>query len=281
MCLTEASQGCPDWPACYGRLLPPPRLDSILEYTHRVMAGLTSLLILGSAIAGQRRYRAIRWLSRPPAIALAFLLAVVVFGAMAVLRGLPPGLAALDLGAALVVQALVVTAAVVAVARHKSPTLPDHLSLDSRLARLALWTVVATWIVLVSGVLVAGSASPMRCLGWPLYGGRLDLAGVRTWLQGARAIAGWATVLLVAVVVIQAWRGQPPESGQRAVRRVATVLAVLLAAELLTGALLVLAGPALLLQVAHVALTAALWAALVALLVVAGMHALPADKASP
>ncbi|MGD9144175.1 MAG: protoheme IX farnesyltransferase, partial [Anaerolineae bacterium] len=117
--MTGASRGCPDWPGCYGQLVPPMRLDSILEYAHRVMAALTSLFIVASAIAGWRKAGSIRWVSRPPVIAVALLLAVIIFGAMVVLRGLEPGLAALDLGSALGVLALMLTATVVAFVRHR------------------------------------------------------------------------------------------------------------------------------------------------------------------
>ena len=41
------------------------RLDSILEYTHRVMAALTSLFIVASALLGRRNARSVRWVSRP------------------------------------------------------------------------------------------------------------------------------------------------------------------------------------------------------------------------
>ncbi|HSJ54994.1 MAG TPA: COX15/CtaA family protein [Anaerolineae bacterium] len=281
VCVTDSSRGCPDWPACYGRLLPPLRLNSILEYTHRVVAALTSLFIVASAVVAWQRYRAIRWLSRPLAIAIVFLLAVVVFGALVVLRGLEPALAALDLGSALLVQALVVTAAAVAFARHRNPALPDRLSFDSTLARLALWALVAVWIVLVSGVLVAASGSAVRCLSWPLYGAAQHLAvnPAREWLHGARRLAGGLAGILVVAVAVQAWRVQ---HGQRAIRRTATVMGVLFVAEVVVGGLLVVGGSALLLEVVYVSLAAALWALLAALLVLAGLPSpAPASEHEP
>ena len=78
-----------------------------------------------------------------PVIAVAFLLAVIIFGALVVLRGLEPGLAALDLGSALAVLALMLAATVVAFARQQDPALPDRLVFRTALARLTLWTLVA------------------------------------------------------------------------------------------------------------------------------------------
>jgi heme a synthase len=268
VCITDSSRGCPDWPACYGRLVPPLRVDSILEYTHRVLAALTSTLIVASAIAGWRRARAVRWVSWPPLLAIAFLIAVSIFGAMVVLRGLEPGLAAVDLGSALTVLALMVAATVVAFARRQDPGLPDGPALHNPLARLALGTLILVFVVLVSGVLVAASGSPLRCLGWPLYGGAWPVAEGRQWLQvarGALAVVAGASVLAVAV---QAWRGRP---GLGAIQLIATAAGLFFLAEAVVGALMVLYEPALALQVIHAALAAALWASLVALAVWAGL----------
>lgn len=244
------------------------RLDSILEYSHRVLAALTSLLIVVSAITGWRTYRSIRWVSWPPVIAVAFLVAVIVLGAMVVLRGLAPGLAALDLGSALLVLALMVSATVVAFARRSNPDLIDRLAFHSSFAKLTLWTLVTVFLVLVSGVLVAESGSIVRCLGWPLYGGQLDLTATRGWLQLARLLLAGVACILVLAVVVRAWSGR---AGPGATRRAATVAGVLLAVEIVVGAIMLLFGTGVVLQVISVAVAAAFWTSLVALVVLAGL----------
>jgi cytochrome c oxidase assembly protein subunit 15 len=265
VCVTDSSRGCPDWPACYGQLLPPMRIDSILEYTHRVMAALTSLLIVASAVVGWLKSRSVRWVAWPPLIAVFFLLTVSAFGAMVVLRGLEPGLAALDLGSALAVLGLMTAATVVAFARHRNPALPDRLSLDTSFARLALWTLLAVFVVLVSGVLVAASGSPMRCLGWPLYAGDWPVAEGRQWLLLARrGLAILASFLIVAVAV-QAWR----RAG--ATRVTAIVVGAWFVMEMIVGLLMALYGSPIFLRIAHAAVAAALWASLVVLVVLTGL----------
>ena len=268
VCVTESGQGCPDWPGCYGRIIPPLRVDAIIEYTHRLIAALTTPFIIAGAILGWWRYRSIRWVSRPQMLAVGLLLVVSVFGAFAVLRGLPPGLAAIDLGSALMVLALVLVATVVAFSRRDNPALPDRLSFRSSYARLALWTLATVFVVLVSGVLVAESGSMVRCLGWPLYSGRLVPGDLRAWLQMARGlIAGVASILVVAVV-IQAWRTLHNHPG---VQRVATATGVAALLETLVGALILARSATTLLLVVYVAAAAALWGLLVILVVLAGL----------
>ena len=132
VCATESGAGCPDWPGCYGRIVPPPQVNAVIEYTHRFVAALTTPLILAAAWVSWRRTRTIRWLVRPLLVAIPFLFAVIVFGAFAVLTGLPRLVAVLDLGSALITSALVLTAAVVAFTRHADPALPDRFSAQER-----------------------------------------------------------------------------------------------------------------------------------------------------
>lgn len=88
----------------------------------------------------------------------------------------------LDLGSALVVLALMLTAVVAAFARQANPALADRLSCRSPFARLTLWTLGAVFITLDSAVLVASSGSLTRCLGWPLYSQPLLAVDPRSWL---------------------------------------------------------------------------------------------------
>lgn len=268
VCVTDASRGCPDWPACYGQLLPPLRVDSILEYAHRVLAALTSLSIVAAAILGWRRARGVRWVRWPPVLAVGFLIIVIILGAMVVLRGLEPGLAAVDLGSALVVQGLMVAAALVAAARRRQPAGLDRLAWNSPFARLAMWTLVAVFVVLVSAVLVADEGSLVRCLGWPLVSARWLRGDLRGWLQAARWLLSLGAGLLVVALVVQAWRTQPHHP---TVRRAATATGLVLLAEALLSALLPLVEFALPLLVPYVALAAALWALLVIVVVQAGV----------
>ena len=269
VCVTASGQGCPDWPGCFGAIIPPMKSGAIIEYLHRFIAGLTSPFIIAAAIVGWRNSRAIRWVSHPPVIAIGFLIAVIVFGAFAVLTGLPPGLAVLDLGSALIVLALMVTATIVALARRANPALKDQLAFHSPFAKLTLWTVCAVFLVLVSAVLVAESGSLTRCFGWPLYNESMNLVDLRGWLLLARRlVAGIASIMILAIVA-QAWRTQ---RGNPPVLRAAMLVGVFFLLEIFVGVLMLISGFAVFLLVIYVAAATALWVRLIVLVALVGLE---------
>lgn len=54
---TGSGLACPDWPLCYGSVAPPLKMDIWFEWGHRLLGGVSGLLILISAIAVWKNYR--------------------------------------------------------------------------------------------------------------------------------------------------------------------------------------------------------------------------------
>ncbi|HVP20603.1 MAG TPA: heme o synthase [Anaerolineaceae bacterium] len=266
--VTESGLGCPDWPTCYGQLIPPLRLDSLIEYIHRLIAALTTPFILASAIVGWWKYRAIKWVSRPPLIALIFLAIEIGLGAITVLTELPPEIVAIHLGTALTVLALMLTATVTAFSRRQNPDLPDRLSFRSPFARTTLWTLGAVFVVLVSGAVVAGSDSTRACAGWPLCNGMLFPIDIHQWIHMIHRFIVGISSILVLVVVVRAWRSQ---RSQTAILPAATLMGLLYLAQAFVGALKTTRDFPVFLLALHVATAAAVWAATVILVVVTGL----------
>jgi len=262
VCITDASQGCPDWPACHGRLVPPAQMDSILEWSHRVASPLTLPWIVVAAVIGWRRHRAVPWIGRSALGAIACILIVVVFGAIAVLAHLPRGWAAADLGTALLSLALMVVAATVLSTRFDDPAPSPHLSLRGGLTRLALASTASVFAVIVAGVLVARPGSVVRCLGWPTWTDLAAPVDVFDWLGlGRLALAGLAT-LLVALTALRAWR--VPSTP---LRINATAAAVLLIAATVAANLYPSPDEGVFVPMANMFFSGWLWMALVAVTV--------------
>ena len=268
LCVTQSIRGCPDWPGCFGKLIPPLETSPILEFTHRLLAASSGLLILASAIAGLARARGLRWIVIPPLAACVLVVEVSYFGALAVLRGLAPGWAAVDLGSALLVVALMVTAATVARARQFRPDLPDRLTFGSPFARLVLATIAVVYAVLMSGVLVAGKNSISACLGWPVYSPRLYQLDSHGVVNIFRLILSVVGIVLIVATLVQVWRSR--RSRPAVFRTARWVLAAFLL-EALVQALLLAFGFKVSLLVAYTVTAAVFWALLIALGVSAGL----------
>lgn len=265
--VTESGLGCPDWPTCYGKLIPPLRMDAILEYLHRLIASLASPFILLAAGIAFRRYRHIRWLTRPLLAAVALLGFEVALGAVTVLRETPPEIVAAHFATALTILALVLMAAVVAFFRYHDPS-AERLTFPSPFGRLTLATLLAVFVALISGALVTGSGSTYACGGWPLCNGELFPATSAGWVHMThRFIVGLAGVLMVAMF-LRAWRTQYT---QTAILSAATLATVLFFAQAFVGALKTMRGFPVFLLGLHVTTAAAAWTALVILATLVGL----------
>jgi len=57
--LTGSGLGCPDWPKCYGRTVPPLEFHAVIEYGNRIITGFVGLAVIAAAALAffRRPYR--------------------------------------------------------------------------------------------------------------------------------------------------------------------------------------------------------------------------------
>jgi len=227
--LTRVTVGgsCPDWPTCYGSWTAPIQSSAMLEYIHRVATALAGMLGLTALIWSWRHYRNSRL------IFWSLLLSVFAFGAeiavsaVGVLGLLPVALeSGLHLGLALMILGL----QLVAVSAAFQVEIPNRLLFRSPFSRLSLITLLAVFVLLISGTLVSVTGATAYCEGWPLC----DPQGVLGWLNLSHRVIVGVTSVLVAFLLVRAWQTQ---RSQPAVLVAATSTAVLLVAQALMGAI--------------------------------------------
>ncbi len=90
--LTASGLGCPDWPKCYGRTVPPADLNAFIEYGNRIFTGFVGIMVIAACVLAFRR-RPYRWhLALFGALLPLGVIAQAALGALVVEHHLAPGL---------------------------------------------------------------------------------------------------------------------------------------------------------------------------------------------
>lgn len=158
-----AGLSCPDWPLCFGEVIPQFNFEVFLEWGHRVLAGLISVgfVVLGGWIfvnPVRRSLSGARW-----GFALVVLMTQIVLGGLTVLKQLAFWSVTLHLltGNLFLLSLLAVRASLA----------PSPLQASSAVRGLA-YAVVAMWFVQMAlGGLVSSNYAGLACTEWPTCNG--------------------------------------------------------------------------------------------------------------
>jgi cytochrome c oxidase assembly protein subunit 15 len=90
--LTGSGLGCPDWPKCYGRSVPPLDSHAVIEYGNRLLTGFVGIAVIAAAVLAFFRHP-YRWhLALFGALLPLGVIGQAILGALVVKHHLAPGL---------------------------------------------------------------------------------------------------------------------------------------------------------------------------------------------
>ncbi len=275
--VTGAGAACLDWPTCLGSFAPPQAESALLSYAHRALAALSVLLVGGSALLAWIHFRRQSWISRPIILAALLIIVQVLLSGAASLAGSwapfadtgPSWVSTLHLGLSLVIQSALLVGLVAAYASWRSDAGDAQLKMRFRtqFGRLSWVTFGMLFVLLVSGALVSGSGATAACSSWPLCTTELVSGDSAAWLNLLHRAIVAATGILMAALLVKAWRTQRSATP---ILVATTSAVVLFYSQALLGARLVEGYPAYLLGV-HTATAVAVWAALTIQVVFVGL----------
>ncbi len=208
------------------------------------------------------------WISIPLAATLPLMGFQAILAYNRSVVGSLPAFDPANLAVILVLQGLVTTAAVGALRPLRKSGLVSWAGFETSFARLTRWTLMTMFAALVSGALIPASGSASACATWPLCGGQIASMDSGSWIQLGHRLVVSLVAVQVAWLLVKAWTTQRA----RVVNLVlATAIAVLYLAQGLIGGLQVLRDDVLYLHSLHSATSAAIWVALVFLVVYTGL----------
>jgi heme A synthase len=245
--ITGSGMGCGDhWPLCNGHLFPPlDDIGTVIEWSHRLVAALVSILVLALAVygwwlrkgAGSTEQDAPR---KTAYAALGLLVLQVLLGAITVKLELPAWSVVLHLGTAMLLLATLLVAA-------SSPPVPLSIRRGGTIVLVSL-----AFVTVLFGALTANLGAAAACAGFPLCNGQVWItAGPLALIQWTHRLLAYALTVFVLVAAAR--------SGRRGMWGVAALVLL----QVALGAATVLLGLPGVLQAAHVAVGAAVWAGVI------------------
>lgn len=253
---SESGRGCgDDWPLCHGKFIPAYTLESLIEYSHRLISAGVGLLVLVTVIAS------FVWLSQwririGALIALAFTVVQAILGAMQVKNPQSDAILALHFGFALI--AFTMTWIVYrdvhqrwkAAQSYGNATRYAYIPQGGRgisdvrpslgLRLFVLFVTVYTYGVVYTGAYTSHTGSAAGCKGFPLCNGAWsDLSGMAAIAWGHR-LAAYGLVVLVLLLLGFIWKASRTD---RRLRKEGLLIFGLVCAQIGSGVLnLVLLG---------------------------------------
>ena len=264
-----AGSGFHGWPFCNGDVVPGLDLNTIIEYSHRTLAGIVGLMMISLAVLAWRRHRGNRALVRATVAAALLVLAQGLLGAATVENDLDERLVAAHLGLAMALLALTIY-----IWRACKPENVGAEPADGgpRFRPLAIVSSALAFCTIVAGGYMAGTQNYGRasyelgdgahhacgrefptCNGDFMPFGDTRLVDIHL----THRFFVYLTTLSVLTLIVLALRRRPSPG----VVRNAWIAAGILAAQLLVGALNVWLEEYEALIVLHLALGTLLWSA--------------------
>jgi protoheme IX farnesyltransferase len=263
---TGSGMGCPDWPFCYGQVVPPlGDFQAWAEWIHRLIAAVIGVLVLGIAVLAVLDHRDRASLLVPSIGAVALVGFQAWLGEETVRLGNSGPSVTAHLATALAVVGLLAFLLV----RAGYPARMASRGASQRFTLLAVFTAVAAYALLLFGSNVTSVDAALIFPDWPLMGGAVippfaDMPPATQLLAVTNALHRYVAVIvgiLLATTWLAAWRGQ---RGNRALFRLVTIAALLYPVQAVVGAFQIWTQLAPWTQTLHVALAAFIWVAAVA-----------------
>ena len=246
---TDSGLGCPGWPKCYGRWVPPMERAALIEMSHRYLAVLVGIGVVATGVTALRsKDRQTKWLG---AALVPLLVAQSLLGAYVVGRELEAWTVVAHLG-----LGMSFVATLVALAVHT--TVPRRGTGERRVNLLIGVTAAVVFAQLLLGSWVTGRGAGLAFPDFPLHDGRVlpTFTGEAEGLQFTHRLVAY---VIVGLVVVTSLRARGTFGRHALATNLVRAAAALVGAQVILGALNVLTELHAASVTAHLAVATLIW----------------------
>ncbi|QHT63814.1 heme A synthase [Paenibacillus lycopersici] len=235
---TDSGRGCgTDWPLCNGKFIPAYTVESLIEYSHRLISGGVGLLVLAAFIATLKLYRNEKEPIAYSAGAGLFTVLQALLGAAAVVWPTTPAVLALHFGISILAFMFTLLLVIWAYrVKHGTAERKPASAIPQTVFWFSLAILVYSYFVIYLGAYIRHTQSSGGCVGWPLCNGEFvpDLHGATLYVFLHR-VAAAVLLILVGALTLYVHRVCADHPGMR---KALTVTFALVCCQVLSGALL-------------------------------------------
>jgi len=197
----KAGLACPDWPLCHGQVIPPFRWEIYVEFIHRILGAIASILIITLCYNRLKRYNGP--FKAIPIIAVVLLVIQIFLGGIVVLLKLPVDLTTIHFANAIIIFSLVLYTAY-----FDGEKIVPRLSFSGPAGLFFLLSVLIV-IQAVLGAYVRHSGSGLACPDFPKCLGFWippSLAGLVLNHYSHRLLAYFIFIIFIVIFILSNYK---------------------------------------------------------------------------
>ena len=257
---TDSGMGCPDWPLCYGQIIPPTTdsgdviaYKAWLEWIHRAIAAMIGLIVLAVVALALRNLKDRRSLQGASIALLALVLFQAWLGRQTVLESNSGASVTAHLASAMAFVGLQVWV----LARSGYAETLGGIRRASGSVVAPIVAAGAIYALLLFGSNVTGTDTGLLYPDWPLMGG--TLFPPITELSTPMILHRYATAIVALILISALWIVRREKGSPARVRQLLTYAAAVFAVQCVIGAVQIFTKLAPWTQTLHVALATVIW----------------------
>jgi protoheme IX farnesyltransferase len=257
---TDSGMGCPDWPLCYGQIIPPTTdsgdviaYKAWLEWIHRAIAAVIGLIVLAVVALALRNLKDRRSLQGASIALLGLVLFQAWLGRQTVLESNSGASVTAHLASAMAFVGLQVWV----LARSGYAETLGGIRRASGSVVAPIVAAGAIYALLLFGSNVTGTDTGLLYPDWPLMGG--TLFPPITELSTPMILHRYATAIVALILISAIWIVRREKGSPARVRQLLTYAAAVFAVQCVIGAVQIFTKLAPWTQTLHVALATIIW----------------------